>query len=186
MIAVLDACVLFPAPIRDLLMHLALLDVFQAKWTEQIHEEWIRNLLRVRPDLSRRQLNRTRDLMNSHVRDCLVSGYESLIDDIALPDQDDRHVVAAAIHCGAEGIVTFNIRDFPSSAIKEYGLIAISPDEFIFGLAKLDHEKFMIAFERQLASLRNPMRTRSELTSSFRKLGLKKTARLIERGGTIA
>lgn len=186
MIAVLDACVLFPAPIRDLFMHLALLDMFQAKWTEQIHEEWIRNLLRVRPDLSRRQLNRTRDLMNSHVRDCLVSGHESLLDDIELPDQDDRHVVAAAIHCGAEVIVTFNIRDFPSNAIKKYGLLAIPPDEFIIGLAKRDHEKVMIAFERQLASLRNPTRTRSELTEAFRKLGLKKTARLIERGGTIA
>lgn len=71
-IVILDACVLFPAPLRDFLMHLCLLDGFQARWTEQIHDEWIRNVLELRPDLREKQLNRTKDLMNSHIRDCLV------------------------------------------------------------------------------------------------------------------
>ncbi len=64
LIVILDACVLFPAPFRDFLMHLCFLDVFQARWTEQIHEEWIRNVLEMRPDLTEKQLNRTKDLMN--------------------------------------------------------------------------------------------------------------------------
>ena len=98
-------------------MHLALTDLFRAKWTDDIHEEWMRSVLKNRPDLRREQLERTRDLMNAHVRDCLVTGYEDLIDSLALPDPDDRHVLAAAIRAGAEVIVTFNLKDFPPNAL---------------------------------------------------------------------
>ena len=87
---------LFPAPLRDLLMRLAMTDVFRARWTDRIHEEWMRAVLGIRPDLKRADLERTRTLMNDHVRDCLVTGYEHLIDSIELPDPNDRHVVAAA------------------------------------------------------------------------------------------
>jgi hypothetical protein len=66
----------------------------------------MRNVLANRPDLSREQLERTRALMDAHVRDCLVTGFEHLIPVIDLPDPDDRHVVAAAVHCGASLIVT--------------------------------------------------------------------------------
>ena len=85
---VYDACVLFPAPLRDLLMRLAMTDVFRARWTDRIHEEWMRAVLGIRPDLKRADLERTRTLMNDHVRDCLVTGYEHLIDSIELPDPD--------------------------------------------------------------------------------------------------
>ena len=85
--AILDACVLYPAPLRDLLMHLALTDLFRAKWTEAIHEEWIRSVLENRPDLTRGQLERTRQLMDAHVRDCIVTDYEDLIPALTLPDQ---------------------------------------------------------------------------------------------------
>ena len=94
---VYDACVLYPAPLRDLLMHLALTDLYRARWSDAIHDEWIRNVLAKRDDLTLQQLERTRQLMNSHVRDSLVTGFEYLIPSIALPDPDDRHVVAAAI-----------------------------------------------------------------------------------------
>jgi hypothetical protein len=69
-----DACVLYPAPLRDLLLRLALTDLYRARWSEAIHEEWIRAVLRNRPDLSRQQLERTSALMNAHVRDALVDG----------------------------------------------------------------------------------------------------------------
>ena len=72
-------------------MRLAITDLFRARWTDQIHEEWIRSVLEDRPDLTREQLERTRLLMNSHVRDSVVSGYEDLIDGLQLPDPDDRH-----------------------------------------------------------------------------------------------
>lgn len=87
-----------------------------------IHDEWIRNVLKDRPDLEARQLDRTRQLMDANVLDCLVTGYESLIRSLSLPDEDDRHVLAAAIRCGADSIVTFNLKDFPQSALEPYGI----------------------------------------------------------------
>jgi hypothetical protein len=79
-------------------MQVALSDLVQAKWTERIHDEWIRNLLENRSDLTRAQLDRTRQLMNRATRDSLVEGYESLVKSLQLPDDDDRHVLTAAIH----------------------------------------------------------------------------------------
>ena len=111
--ALYDSCVLYPAPLRDLLMWLGLSDLCRPRWSNDIHEEWIRSVLANRPDITRERLERTRDLMNSNVRDCLVTGYEPLIDGLTLPDADDRHVLAAAIRADADVIVTFNLTDFP-------------------------------------------------------------------------
>ena len=119
-----DACVLYPAPLRDFLMRLALTDLYRARWTDMIHDEWTRNVLKQRPDLKAEDLERTRSLMNAHVRDSLVTGFEHLIPAVELPDADDRHVVAAAIHGGASLIVTFNLKDFPSERLKPYNLAA--------------------------------------------------------------
>jgi len=92
-----DASVLYPSELRNLLMHLALTGLFQARWSPAVHEEWIRALLRRRPDLTREKLERTRMLMDRHATDALVTGYEELIEGLHLPDPDDRHVMAAAI-----------------------------------------------------------------------------------------
>jgi hypothetical protein len=95
--ALFDASVLYPATVRDILLQLAVTDLFRAKWTADIHEEWIRSLLRDRPQFKRADLERTRTLMDTGVRDCLVTGYQPLIPSLSLPDPDDRHVLAAAI-----------------------------------------------------------------------------------------
>lgn len=115
-------------------MRLALTDLFRARWSDKIHDEWTRNVLKQRPDLSAKDLERTRFLMNAHVRDSLISGFDYLIPSIALPDQDDRHVVAAAIHGGANLIVTFNLKDFPAEQLNPYHLTAQHPDDFIVDL----------------------------------------------------
>jgi predicted nucleic acid-binding protein len=119
--ALLDANVLYPAPLRDLLLQLAITDLFRAKWTADIHREWIEALLRQEPHRDRTKLERTRALMDSHIRDCLVSGYESQIPTLELPDPDDRHVLAAAIVGRCDVIVTQNLRDFPDTALAPYG-----------------------------------------------------------------
>ncbi len=61
--ALLDANVLYPAPLRDLIMQLSVMDLFQAKWSADIHREWIEALLRNEPHRERARLERTRNLM---------------------------------------------------------------------------------------------------------------------------
>lgn len=162
-VAIYDACVLYSAPLRDLLMQIALADLIQAKWTEAIHDEWTQSLLRSRPDLKPEQLQRTRDLMNAHVRDCLVSGYESLIPSLQLPDPGDHHVLAAAITCRATTIVTFNTADFPASALVTHGIVAEHPDHFLLQLLQQYPDDFCAAVRRQRSSLKNPPKTAEEL-----------------------
>lgn len=108
-----DACIFYPAPLRDLMVRLAMTREFRARWTLQIQEEWIRALLRSRPDLQEKSLRQAAKNMDKAVPDCLVEGYEPWIANLELPDPDDRHVLAAAIHVGAQCIVTTNLKDFP-------------------------------------------------------------------------
>jgi hypothetical protein len=167
-----DACVLYPAPLRDLLMQLALSDLFRARWTDQIHDEWIRNVLNNRPDLRLDQLNRTKDLMNSHVRDSLVTGYEYLIPSLQLPDLDDRHVLAAAIAGGADTVVTFNLKDFPKVVLDEYEVTAQHPDDFIADLIDWRPQVVMAAVEICRKRLRNPPKSVDEYFNILLKQGL--------------
>jgi predicted nucleic acid-binding protein len=173
-IALLDACVLYPAPLRDLLMQLALADLFQARWTDSIHEEWIRNVLADRPDLSRASLERCRQLMDLHVPDCLVTGYEPRILGLSLPDPDDRHVLAAAIEAQAELIVTFNLRDFPPQVLEGFGLEAADPDDFITRLWDEQPEGVIAAARLHRASLKRPPKSVAEY------LGTLELCRLVE------
>lgn len=128
---VFDACVLYPAPLRDLLLELSTEGIFRARWTDQIHDEWIRHVLANNPRLTPAQLARTRTLMNQAVPDCLVTGYEPLIPGLTLPDANDRHVLAAAIVAHAGAIVTFNMKDFPDDVLDTYGMEAQHPDDFL-------------------------------------------------------
>ena len=178
--AVLDACVLYPAPLRDFFMHLALVDLFRARWTDEIHREWIRNVLLQRPDLKQEQLQRTRELMNLHVRDALVEGYEGLVESLILPDNDDRHVLAAAMHSQCDFIVTFNLRDFPIAALEPYRMKAIHPDEFVMTLFNLTAERVHLAAERQRQSLKNPPKTRAEYWQTLETNGLAQTVRRLQ------
>lgn len=180
-VVVLDSCVLYPAPLRDFLMHLALLDLFQAKWTEAIHAEWIRSLLESRPDLTFEQLERTRNLMNSHVRDCLVEDYEDLIETLNLPDKDDRHILAAAIYAKADIILTFNLKDFPAEILAAYGIEAKHPDKFIVSLLENYAEKVCLAAERQRLSLKNPPKSREEFLQILRRQNLDETCEILAR-----
>jgi predicted nucleic acid-binding protein len=171
-IALYDSCVLYPAPLRDLLMHLALTDLYRAKWTNEIHDEWIRNVLTNRPDLKKSQLERTRELMNSNVRDCLVGGYEKLIPALSLPDPDDRHVLAAAIRSSASVIVTYNLKDFPTKSIKEFGIEAQHPDVFLNHLIDLSPHVVCGAIQRLRLSLKNPPKSTEEYLEILKKQSL--------------
>ena len=173
--ALFDACVLYQAPVRDLLLHLSGTDLFRAKWTNQIHDEWIENLLRNRPDLTLAQITRTRGLMDKSVPDCLVHGYEHFIAVLDLPDQNDRHVLAAAIKARADVLVTFNLSDFPNEVLAAHDVEAQHPDEFISHLIDLSPAIVCGAVKRQRAALKNPPRSVEELLQTFEALGLAQT-----------
>lgn len=183
--AILDACVLYPAPLRDLLLWLALSGVYQPRWTETIHEEWIGSLLKERPDLDRQRLERTRDLMNQAVLDCIVSGFEDLIATLSLPDADDRHVLAAAIHGAAETIVTFNLADFPAEVLAAHGIRAQHPDEFIAHFLDADPVAVCSAAKQHRESLRNPPKTVEDYLSTLARISLPQTAAGLERYATL-
>jgi predicted nucleic acid-binding protein len=171
-IAVFDANILYPAPLRDLFIRLAQAGLVRARWTETIHEEWVRNVLKNNSQLSRERLARTRTLMNEAVRDCLVSDYENLIDSLTLPDPNDRHVLAAAIRAGAEVIVTYNLKDFPSETLTRFGIQAQHPDDFLVSLFDEAPGMICAAVKRQRESLRNPPKTAEELLATLESQGL--------------
>lgn len=157
--ALYDACVLYPAPLRDLLMELALTDLFRAKWSSMIHDEWVRSILKNRPDLSSDDLKRTRELMDRHVRDCLVENFEDLIPALQLPDPNDRHVLAAAIRGRADVIITYNLKDFPETALQKYGIAPQHPDEFLTHVLDLAPGPVCVAVHTHRNRLRNPGKT---------------------------
>jgi hypothetical protein len=180
-IVVYDACVLYPTPLRDLLIRIALTGVVRARWTEQILNECFRNILADRPDLSAENLARTRVAMNRAIPDVLVTGYESLIAGVSLPDPDDRHVVAAAIRAGAQAIITQNLRDFPKDKLEPFGLEAVHPDDFVLNSIDLAPARIGAAVEAQAAALKSPPKTRAELLDTLQQNGLVQTvARLRE------
>ncbi|NDE91257.1 MAG: PIN domain-containing protein [Alphaproteobacteria bacterium] len=180
--ALYDACVLYPAPLRDLLLQLATTDLFRARWTDTIHDEWIKNVCANRADLKMSDLKRTRELMDQNVRDCLVTGYEPLIDTLSLPDKNDRHVLAAAIQGRADVIVTFNLKDFPKESLLPYNIEAQHPDEFIAHLCDLAPTFVYTAAKTVRARLKNPPKTVAEYLAILEKQGLSKTADLLSDG----
>jgi hypothetical protein len=170
-----DANVLYPAELRNFLMHLALIGMFRAKWSTDVHREWIDSLLKNRPDLTRAQLERTRQLMDKAAPDALVTGYEHLIPGIVLADEQDRHVLAAAIQGGARVIVTCNLADFPIRALQPFNIEAQHPDEFILHLLNLAPALVAEAAENHRASLKNPPKTVEEYLHSLELQGLPQT-----------
>ena len=171
---VYDACVLYPAPLRDLLVRLAKTDLFRAHWTEAIHQEWIHAVLREKRH-SLEKLERVKELMNNNVREALITDYEHLIDLLELPDPNDRHVLAAAIHCRADAIVTFNLRDFPERLLKPYKIEIIHPDDFVCYQLDLSMQRVFQVIRKQRTDLNNPPKTAAEMLITFQKQQLPKT-----------
>lgn len=175
-IAVYDACVLYPSPLRDLLIRLAQKGLFRARWTNEILDECFRAIRENRPDLAAERLERTRQLMNGAVRDCLVEGYESLVDSFDLPDPKDRHVLAAAVRCGAQMIVTFNLKHFPDEVLRAYDLEAQHPDDFVINQIHLNAAVVLCTVQEQAQALEKPAMTVENVLDSLRRNGLVQSA----------
>jgi predicted nucleic acid-binding protein len=171
-VVVYDAAALYPNAQRDLLIRIAQAGLVQAKWTAEILDELARARLRRNPDLDPAKLDRLKALMNDAVADCLIWGYEPLVEGLKLPDPDDRHVLAAAIKAGAQVIVTTNMKDFPAEELAEFNIEPKSPDDFVLDQISID-DRVVFACVQDIANSRsNPPQTAQDILAELEHIGL--------------
>jgi predicted nucleic acid-binding protein len=167
-----DANVLYPSTLRDLLIRIAQAGLVQAKWSAEILDEVFENLCANRPDLDAGALDRTRKLMTTAVRDCMVSGYEPLVPVLELPDPDDRHVLAAAIKSRAQVIVTNNQKDFPRETLRQWDIDPKDADEFVLDQIGLSAKVVWGCVQQIANSWRQPPGTIGDVLASLERSGL--------------
>lgn len=172
---ILDANVLYPALLRDVLLSLAHADLYSAKWTADIRREWTRNLLANRPGMEQ-QVAAAAAAMEEAIPDCLVTGYEHLIEGLRLPDPNDRHVLAAAIAGHADAIVTWNEKHFPRNVLDPFGVELQTPDEFVLNQIMLEKMTALAAIKRMRERWERPHFDAGALVDLFEKRGLTQTA----------
>jgi predicted nucleic acid-binding protein len=176
----IDANVFYGARLRSLVLFVAQAKLFRVRWSERVHDEWVRNLITNRPDLRPADLARTRAAMNAAVADCLVDGYEALVDGIVLPDPDDRHIVAAALVARAEVIVTFNDRDFPKQILSGLRLRTKHPDMLLMNALHRSRTAFLDAVKADFSHYRHPPLVYGEYLERLANAGVPRLARELE------
>ncbi len=174
-VVVLDANVLFPFRKRDVLLRFCQAGLFRARWSEEILDEWTRSLLALKPQLVD-SIQAQLEAMRRAFPEASVTGHEPLIEALALPDADDRHVLAAAIRCGAQLIITDNLKDFPEDTLSEFAIEAIDADEFLSRTFDLYPEAAIEALKMMRQSYRNPPFSQSEFVFDLTAKGLPKLA----------
>jgi hypothetical protein len=147
-----DANLLYPFHLRNLLVQLGVDGLVAPRWTDRIHDEWVGSLAAT-GKVARERLLRTRDIMRRVLPRADVTGYEHRIAALALPDRDDRHVLAAAVEAGASVILTLNLRDFPAGRLAPFGIVARHPDDLLCELHDADPEAVRASAEAAHANL---------------------------------
>lgn len=136
-LVVLDACILIQAPLRDTLLRLAEQPrLYIPRWSEEIIDETVRNL-ESRIGLSSEKTAYLIEQLRTHFADAWVTGYEPLIDRMANHPKD-RHVLAAAVKCGARVIVSYNKKDFLPTATEPWDIAVQGPSTFLEHLYDLN------------------------------------------------
>lgn len=188
-VVVLDACVLYPAAQRDFFMWLAAGGVIRAHWTNEIHNEWMRNVERDY-GIARSVLEHVRKLMDRAAGDALISHYRQHEHLFTKTDAKDRHVAAAAVAARKRSkadivtIITWNLRDFDRKELTKVGVVSESPDDFLCRLFADSPEEVIAALVRMQNNLRNPSKTVQECADTLATQGLKNFKDLIS--GVIA
>lgn len=174
---VLDTNVIYPIDIRDLLFWFASYDLFTPKWSKHIFSEW-ENVMK-RKDIPDDEINKRISNAQRAFPDALVENYEPLVDSLTLPDEKDRHVLAAAIKTNANVIVTNNIKDFPNEYLSSFGLTAKTADDFLTDTIDLNNELALEAFRALVLNRTNPNLDEFEILDRFRKNGITDTANFL-------
>jgi predicted nucleic acid-binding protein len=171
---VLDTNVVYPVIIRDILFWFAHYDLYTPKWSEHIFEEW-KKVMRAK-GVSEVEANKRIERANLAFPDALVLNYKELISRLKLPDEDDRHVLAAAIKTNANLIVTNNIKHFPKDVLQSFGLSAKTADDFLTDTIDLNQEQAIAAFNEMVLNKKNPRMDEFDVLNQLRNAGLKDTA----------
>lgn len=183
-VAVYDACVLYPFHLRNILIQCAFDGLVESRWTDDIHDEWIRNLAANTPGLSIERLEATRDRMNAVLPEAAVADHRPLIADLTLPDPDDRHVLAAAIAGKASIIVTWNLKDFPARNLVAHDVTSKSPDDFLTDLHAAFPEALISSVRSAKHNLRRTIPSVEAFIDVLQQGGLKKFSGVLRRNIT--
>jgi predicted nucleic acid-binding protein len=173
-ICVLDTNVIYPLLIRDLLFWFAYYELFTPKWSQHIFDEW--DSVMERKGIPEEERLKRIDVANRAFPDAMVHNYQQLIKSMDLPDEKDRHVLAAAIKTNANCIVTENLKDFPENYLASFGLSAKSSDDVLTDIIDLNPEKAVEAFKKLVMNRTNPDLDEFEILDRLRHQGLKHTA----------
>lgn len=183
---VTDACVLVPPLVRNLLLSLAEAHLYRVRWSSRILDEFergfMRDVLRYREGDLNAAARRARDAMEVAFPEALIEGHDHLEAALnGIPDPDDRHVVAAALHAGAAQIITNNLRDFPTEVMEQLQIDVRTADDFIADTLDLpmDSSTALSAVRRMRLGLKRPELTHVELLIRMERNGLGQTAALL-------
>lgn len=174
----IDACVLTPPILREIVLGAAAEGAFTPLWNARILEEWARASKRLDGEEGELRARGDIALMRARWPEAEVAGWERHARELSLPDDDDVHVLAAAITGDADLILTLNIKDFPRRALAGHGIERIAPDPFLWALWAEGEE----ALTRVLNGVRAGTRAAGRDPQDFRRLlkraGLPRLAKL--------
>ncbi len=178
---VLDSCVLVPTALCDTLLRLGADGFYRPLWSQRILLEVEDAIERLRPDLDPSRIRRRTEQMTKAFEDADVTGWEQVAAGLDLPDQDDRHVLAAAIVGGAQTIVTANLKDFPAEVLAPRGIEARGPDEFLLDQLDLFPSRTLEILAEQAADLVNPPTDLAGLLNNLERCSLPNFVEAVRR-----
>ena len=146
---VIDACVLYPTVMREMVLGVAEQGFFEPVWSERILEEWARAAHKLGPD-GEAQARGEIALLRTHWPKAEKPRDKGLESRLWLPDENDVHVLALAVSTSADAIMTLNKKDFPKSVLAEEGLDRVEPDGLLFKIWQGDPDAVTEVGERVL------------------------------------
>jgi predicted nucleic acid-binding protein len=154
-VALLDANVLWSAPVRDTLLRAAEIGLYRPAWSQRILDEVARSLLEARSDLGQGRVDRLIAQLKVAFPESMTEGYEHLAATMT-NDPEDRHVLAAAVAAHSDVLLTWNVQHFPKEACEPLGIAVQTPDEFLCELWLGDRDAMATVIRQQAADLANP------------------------------
>ncbi len=167
---------LVPIALADTLLRLAEADLYRPLWSKSILDEMVSAIEEVHPGLAGGPARRRAEIMDRAFDDACVRGWEPLVGRVALPDEDDRHVVAAAVLGRADLVVTANVSDFPTAALRPLGLEAQNPDDFLLNQLDLEPDTVIRVLHAQAAATQRPAITFDTLIDHLARCGVPRFA----------